>query len=84
MSEEEVEYTKAVYSARIRYWDEEFKVFYDLLEKKGWLDNTLIVLVADHGDEHYDHKGFGHGYTCYDETIHVPLIMYWPGQIPEG
>lgn len=46
--------------------------------------NTLIVLTADHGEELFDHGGWKHGQSVYDEQIHVPLLVRWDGHVPAG
>ncbi|HRC85971.1 MAG TPA: sulfatase, partial [Thermoanaerobaculia bacterium] len=46
--------------------------------------NTLIVLTADHGEELFDHGGFKHGQTLFEEQIHVPLIFRWDAGLPAG
>ncbi len=48
------------------------------------LANTLIVLTSDHGEELYDHGGWKHGQTLYEEQIHVPLLFRWDGRIQPG
>ena len=48
------------------------------------LRNTLIVLTADHGEEFHEHGGWKHGFTLYEEQIHVPLLVRWDGHIPAG
>ncbi len=52
------------------------------IEQEPWFDNTIIVVVADHGEEFKEHgKGF-HGHQLYQESIHVPLILKVPGMEP--
>lgn len=46
------------------------------LKSKNILDNTLIVVVGDHGEAFGEHKEFGHGIFCYEESLKVPLIFY--------
>ncbi len=41
-------------------------------------DNTLIVVVGDHGEEFLEHNGFGHGHDVFEELINVPLLFVWP------
>ncbi|MFO8056794.1 MAG: sulfatase [bacterium] len=84
VSENQIQYTKAIYDAQIRYWDHEFKSLIKRLNKSGALDNTLVIIASDHGEEFHEHGGFGHGFTCYEEMLHVPLVMVWPGVIPES
>ncbi|HSV07354.1 MAG TPA: sulfatase-like hydrolase/transferase [Candidatus Binatus sp.] len=59
--------------------DESIGQFLTDLGRLGVLDDTLIVLVADHGEEFHDHGRFSHGRTLYDEVTHVPLIIRLPG-----
>lgn len=81
---EQVEYTKALYDAQINYWDDCFRSFVAGLRAGGRLDNTLFVILADHGEEFYDHAGFGHGHTGYEEMLRVPLYLIYEGRIPPG
>jgi arylsulfatase A-like enzyme len=46
----------------------------------GLLDKTIFVLTSDHGTEFHEHKRFDHGFSLYDELIHVPLVIKLPGQ----
>ncbi|MCD6600300.1 MAG: sulfatase [Dehalococcoidia bacterium] len=65
-----------LYDAEIKYTDE---VIGSLLSKLGnRLDNTIVIVTADHGDEFGEHGRFGHN-TVYDELLHVPLIIAGPG-----
>lgn len=50
------------------------------LQKRGLADNTIIVVVADHGEEFRDHGGLRHGHTLYDELIRVPFVVVVPGE----
>lgn len=40
---------------------------------------TIVIITADHGNEYYEHGNIGHGRLLYDESIHIPLIIYIPG-----
>ncbi len=46
--------------------------------------HTLFAFTADHGEELYDHAGWKHGRTVYDELLHVPLVLRWDGVLPAG
>ena len=81
ISREAVDYSIALYDAQINFWDDAFRRLIDEFETHGWLDNTVVVLVADHGDEFGEHGGFGHGHTVYEEMIHVPLIIVYPEEL---
>lgn len=50
------------------------------LKARGLDDNTIIVLVADHGEEFEDHGGLRHGHTLFDELVRVPFVISVPGQ----
>jgi arylsulfatase A-like enzyme len=74
----------AQYDAAIHYWDDHFAILIKELLSTGRLNNTMVIIVADHGEEFYDHKGWGHGHSLFQELIHVPLIVWWPGKIEGG
>ncbi len=72
------EYVDA-YDRGIRRWDHSFGEFVDWLHSTGRLDDTLVVVVADHGEEFLEHGGWDHGRTLYQEQLLVPWILYIPG-----
>lgn len=69
---------KRLYTGEISYLDQQLGELFDWLKQQNLYDNTLIVLTADHGEEFYEHGGWWHGLTLYDEQIHVPLILKPP------
>jgi hypothetical protein len=52
----------------------------DHLEASGELDNTIVVVTGDHGEEFLEHGRWGHGSAFIDEQLRVPLVMRIPGQ----
>ncbi len=64
-----------LYDGQINYWDDRFQELIGAVSGPDGLENTVVVVVADHGDEFYEHGGFGHGYTVYDGVIRVPLVV---------
>jgi len=68
-----------LYDAEIAANDEAFGALVDLLVQRKLWDDTVIVFVADHGEEFGDHGGWEHGRTLYDEMLDVPLIVRIPG-----
>jgi arylsulfatase A-like enzyme len=65
-----------LYDAGILYTDEVLiKALVDELKALGIYDNTMIILLSDHGEEFYDHKGWAHSHSVYNEIIKVPLII---------
>lgn len=63
------------YDTEIRFTDEHIA---ELFREFGWLENSIVVVTADHGEEFGDHGGTGHGKTLYTEMIYVPLMVYHP------
>lgn len=50
------------------------------LEEKGLLENTIVIITGDHGEEFMEKGRWGHNSTFVDEQIRVPMIMWIPGQ----
>lgn len=73
----------ALYDMDIKNIDKALGDFFYELKKKGSLDNTLVIVTSDHGREFWEHNNFSHN-TLYAENSHVPLILIWPGRVPEG
>jgi arylsulfatase A-like enzyme len=67
---------RAAYDAGIRYWDENFGQLLEELEKRSLLDRTLVIVTSDHGEEFFEHGGFNHGRTLFQEQVHVPLVFW--------
>ncbi len=72
------------YISDIEHLDTHLARLFEGLRQRGLYDNTLIVFVADHGEEFYDHNGWWHGQTLYNELVHVPLIIKLPGGVKAG
>lgn len=66
------------YDAELRYVDKQVGTFLDFLRQRNLFDNSLVVLLADHGEGLEDHGEDTHGYFVYQSTIRVPLIVHWP------
>ncbi len=80
LRDEDVKFWRAIYDEKIQRTDAKFKEFLAELQKLGLMDKTIFVLTSDHGTEFYEHKRFDHGFSLYDELIHVPLIIKLPKQ----
>ncbi len=79
LTDDDVKFWRALYDEKINDVDERFRQFMEEFERLGLLDKTIIVLTSDHGTEFYEHKRFDHGFTLYDELIHVLLVFRLPG-----
>jgi len=77
-TQEEIIALKAAYDSGIRYVDHRIGQLLDMLKVHGLVDETWVVVTADHGEEFGDHGGFFHTRKLYDELIRVPLIVRFP------
>ena len=78
------DYVIAQYDGEIAYMDAAIRVLFAALEAKGIMDETLIVITSDHGETLYDHDCYFDHHGLYDCTLHVPLIIRYPGHVPAG
>jgi arylsulfatase A-like enzyme len=69
----------SLYDGGIRFTDELVGRLLHILESQGHLDDTVLVILSDHGEEFWDHGSVLHGHTVYQELLHVPLIVRLPG-----
>ncbi len=69
------------YDAEISATDRALASLFAGLEDMGAADNTLVVITSDHGEEFLEHRFVEHAWTLYQESVHVPLIFWWPGQL---
>jgi arylsulfatase A-like enzyme len=86
----------AVYDGAIRFVDAQVQRLLAGLDAASRLEDTLIIVTADHGEELWDHAkeeraqgadprgyaGIGHGHSMYQEVLRVPLIVSGPGAAP--
>jgi arylsulfatase len=63
------------YKASVMYLDEQLGVLIDSLKKHGLLQDSLIIITADHGEEFFEHGGRAHRMSLFREVLHVPLIL---------
>lgn len=81
ISPPQLKYLAGLYDGEVAAADAGFGRFLDILRKRGAMQNTIVVFIADHGEEFYEHKGFAHGGTLYEESVRVPLIAKFPGDV---
>ncbi len=73
------------YDGEIRYVDDQIRRIADRLQAQGKLDDTLIVVTADHGESLTEHGVFfAHGWRLFDPSIHIPLIVSYPRALGSG
>lgn len=73
-----------MYNAAIRNIDEAIKKIHKVLQKNGIKKDTLFIFTADHGESLNEHGIYFEHEGLYNETIHVPLIISYPRQLPRG
>lgn len=77
---ETVNILKKLYHAHVREADGYVEQLFEILKKLNLLNDTVIMITSDHGDEFGEHGGLSHDSTMYSELIHVPLIICEPGR----
>jgi arylsulfatase A-like enzyme len=79
LSDHELQEYVSQYDGGIAYMDAQLGALLAHLQKSGVYDNTIIVITSDHGEALGDHSGLSHGYTLYQDEVHVPLLIKYPG-----
>lgn len=77
----DIAYMRGVYMGEVAFVDENIGRLVSALKDMGLYDHAVIVVTSDHGEEFWEHGGFAHGHTVYDELIHVPLIIKLPADV---
>lgn len=72
-------YKDRLYDGEIAYADSALANFLAYLKTHGWYENSLLIVVGDHGEGLGEHHEDTHGIFLYDSTIHVPLVVKLPG-----
>src|SRR5262245_19326625 len=70
-------YKDRLYDGEIAYADSALGNYISYLKSHNWYENSVMVVVADHGEGLGEHQEQTHGIFLYDSTTHVPLIMKW-------
>lgn len=78
------ERTVFLYDWLIAFADAQMGVLFDGLDARGLGENTLVVVVGDHGEGLMDHGHPFHGAQIYEEAVRVPFVVRWPGRIEAG
>lgn len=78
------EYLRALYDDELRYADAQLGRIVDFLRAHDRLDDTILVVVGDHGESFFVHGLVNHGIGVYEETIHVPMLIRNPARIEPG
>jgi arylsulfatase A-like enzyme len=80
----EIAAREAQYDGAIAYMDAQLDRLLGDLRRRGLLDNTIVVVVSDHGEHWGDHRRLSHGNTLYRQLLQVPLVIRYPARVPAG
>jgi arylsulfatase A-like enzyme len=75
---------KAIYATGVARADARFGRIYESLRRSGALEDTLVVLTSDHGEEFLEHGQWEHGRTLCNHQLRVPLLVRLPGAARAG
>ncbi len=79
-SPEAIQLARDAYDEGVSYLDEQVGRFVAELRQRGDLENTLIIVTADHGELIGEHGEFGHGSSLRRQLTHVPLLIIPPSE----
>lgn len=84
LSDQDFNHLRTLYAAELSYLDRRLKSVYNRLDSLGILDETIIIITGDHGENIGDHGLMDHQYCLYDTLLHVPLIIRYPPEFEAG
>ncbi|MBL8851835.1 MAG: sulfatase, partial [Planctomycetaceae bacterium] len=76
------EFEQRPYDGELAFVDQQVQRLTGFLTSNEIAEDTLVIIVGDHGEGLGDHQEMMHGYMLYNSTLHVPWIVSWPGRIP--
>lgn len=79
-----IEHGLNLYDGDICANDYELLRLWSRIEDDAWGEDMICVITSDHGEEFFEHGGTCHGYSLYNELLHVPLLIYAPKLLPQG
>ena len=72
-----------LYDEKLVQLDSALSPLLDMLSSAPWTDDTIVVIVANHGDELGEHGRMSHGTNVFGSTTHIPLIIKIPHRAPQ-
>jgi arylsulfatase A-like enzyme len=78
VAEDTKAYLNALHDMEIRYLDHYVGLLLTELRRMEVLDDSIVIITSDHGEEFFDHGGILHMQTLYQEMLHVPLMIHYP------
>ena len=83
-SPEEIQELMDAYDGAIAYLDHQLGLLFSELAKRDVLNDTLVIITSDHGEEFGEHGLMDHGNSLYLPALHVPLLISFPPHVPAG
>ncbi|MEA2602059.1 MAG: hypothetical protein QOF89_3051 [Acidobacteriota bacterium] len=83
-SSAEREWIRQLYGAEVRWVDAAVGSLMADLKRSGLYEDTLVILLSDHGEELWEHGGVGHGHTLFEELLRVPFLVKLPRESRRG
>jgi len=83
ISNKEWDIIKSWYDGEISYLDHHIGQFITFLNEEDLLNDTLLIITSDHGENFGEHGLASHHFCLYDSLLHVPLILIYPDLIPK-
>ena len=83
LSEADIADLQELYRGEVRYMDHYLGELIEGLKQRGLYEDTIFVVTSDHGELFGEHGLFGHPPSGYEESFHVPFVIFGPG-IPDG
>jgi len=73
------EYPQDPYSGEVAFVDAQLGILFDFLKKSSQLEKTIVIITSDHGEAFGEKGEWTHGFFAYNNTIHIPLFLFYPG-----
>ena len=84
LTPEDAAYLMAEYDEKLLYTDHHLGRLLDRLEELGLMEESIVIITADHGEAFLEHGTVMHRNTPYNELLNVPLVISAPGLLPRG
>ncbi len=84
LTDEDKRFILDLYDGEISYNDHILGKVLTWLDEEGRTDDTAVIVLADHGEEFFEHGNVGHGHTTRQVLTHIPCMVRWPGGLPGG
>ena len=84
MDSQDFDILERLYEGALRYVDDRIGKIFSHLREEEEMDNTMIIIMGDHGENIGDHGLMGHHYSVHQTLLHIPLIIKYPNSDGQG